>query len=1273
MIYLLTKYNCIAVSNIHLVEMILLVCAFVLFSLLNQIIIKHIHSKNTSSNIGIYYISIEIIVKCIWILFTMNEFCFIFCGSAVNILIVIGYNYQCPSVLVVLMILFISHVIHAYVATKVNKEWYISRKLRFSFVENDIAFIDVGYLQVHMNNDFNMHIANKNEYISSIFKDAEHEDIMQLLNEMNEINPQIKEKLLHIAKDKAKVREQLENLTNMIKENDNDMFYNSNKVILTKEQNESNIDASTIRFAKLTSNNNILHDGSSFVGDEPQLVHRESKSQTLNVVNNPSMLLNNMNYQQQQQTTSCSRDKMNSKDNLQQTTLSVNINKIAKKPSYNRNEFPLKAQTIIPKAKTVLPLKKISNFSITNKHADACININNTQCNGNNMNNNTNMIKEANLTAYEDDLLDNTTLLPILVEYTKSQPLPNNFDFIYLGKRKINLKEYSIDTTHNKIQSTSRTVFRSAVDNSPTYYTYYKVYFRLNFILNSLEFIFVDESKFQYENIFKMYSRQTSMYLHDFKNPLIAINEKIIEYRDALESLLLDCDDRDNPIANFQYGRDEIDDFNFLSVTSNDCLGMIKSYEDFARAFSEGTDVMRLNLSLFSLNDVTKYLTDWMNNKLAHSHTHNNLQFNIHTLSLPDNYYLYTDQLKLKRILINIISNSFKFTNDGSITLFITKEKIDNVSYMKFLIKDTGTGMDKETMKNLFNPYFSNNNDKRNKEGCGLGLILAMRMSKSIGLGIEVHSEVNKGTEMWFYCEEREKPLSITESSQMMHSLNNKKDDDNNVLTQSFDNNNNNNNKNNNGGVGSMNQSLLSSNLNKSSQRNQTKTTNNNTISNNNIHNHSINTSRCNPIKRNKTIKHSIRSCKTKSFVSKSRSSMYNPVIAPEQTVSTQLDANGHKNSLLISSHSLIDEDFYSVKRAFENSKLGSFASHFNKNKTKTTQKYKSPIPIKRSLSICDTTINDDYVMIINPNDKPVIPHHNQALRDISKSNTRSHSLIYTNGLNLVGLRRKSRRSLSPSPHQITINNNVNTRNSLILTNPNEDSSFSGLSMVKQEVAVSIEGKNYDHNVLSPTFHGNASGMNCNRIFSAYNYHKTKSHITSFAGSRNLIAKNESKPTVSYTTGSSNDNGASGLKKNHSFKKNLAVLVVDDDENFQKSYKRVIENLGVDDVTCINDGLDLLMMFLKSELNNYDVIIMDNFMTYVDGTEAVRIIKYMKDMGVGKKKIFDYTILQKIHIATSAQDLAMSCLEQMDCIEFVEKPISKEAMIKILKKCSVKQ
>jgi hypothetical protein len=163
--------------------------------------------------------------------------------------------------------------------------------LCFSFVENDVAFIDVGYLQVHMNNDYNMHIANKNEYINSIFKDAEHEDIMQLLNEMNEINPQIKEKLLHIAKDKAKEREQLESLTHMIKENENDLFF-SNKVLLTKGQNESNIDASTIRFAKLTSNNNMLHDGSSFVGDEPQLVHRESKSQTINIVNNPSLLLN---------------------------------------------------------------------------------------------------------------------------------------------------------------------------------------------------------------------------------------------------------------------------------------------------------------------------------------------------------------------------------------------------------------------------------------------------------------------------------------------------------------------------------------------------------------------------------------------------------------------------------------------------------------------------------------------------------------------------------------------------------------------------------------------------------------------------------------------------------------------------------------------------------------------------------------------------------------------------------------------------------------------
>ena len=197
--------------------------------------------------------------------------------------------------------------------------------------------------------------------------------------------------------------------------------------------------------------------------------------------------------------------------------------------------------------------------------------------------------------------------------------------------------------------------------------------------------------------------------------------------------------------------------------------------------------------------------------------------------------------------------------------------------------------------------------------------------------------------------------------------------------------------------------------------------------------------------------------------------------------------------------------------------------------------------------------------------------------------------------------------------------------------------------------------------------------MNCNKGLNVYNYHKTKSNIcSSNLNARSLISKKETLASACYTMGATSEHGGNGLKKVHSLGKNITVLVVDDDEHFQKSYKRVLESLGVDEVVCINDGLDLLVMFLKGELNNFDAIIMDNFMTFVDGTEAVRVIKNMKDMGVGKKNILDYGVLNKIHIATSAQDLAMSSLEELSCIEFVEKPIGKEAMERIVKKCCVK-
>ena len=1235
-LYILIKYNFIIVKNIHLIEMLLLSCSFVIFSSLNQTISSNINNASQ------YFISIEIIVKCMWIVFILNEFIFVLCGSVINILIVIGYNCKGSNnnnnniaILVAFVLLDCSHIVFAYFITRLNKEWFICRKMKVGLAEKECAFMDFGYIRVNANVNTNVSVSveEKNEYVNKIFVDCDNEDVMDLLMEISDMNPNIKEKLIEIAKEKEKeenkrnVYSSGNNNNNNSKERESDFqtnddlnFSNSNNNINQHSHNN----ASSIHFVNTSignhntnniKDNNSLHNDndnnneSSFVGELPQTIKSGAHSQILVTTTHKNNTFQTFYHAYTPSQTHHHLSKPIAKFN--KTALSVNLNnKHRNRPSYNLNfDFLNKPKSdLINKPKPLsphLPPPQQQEQPLTN--------------------------------PYEHILTDINTLLPLLTTYLKSLC---DFNFIYLGKRKINLKEYSPEPNQNTGIMTTRSVFRGAVENSPTDYTHYKIYLRYNPILNSIEFIFVDESKKEYENIFKTFSKQTSMYLHDFKNPLIAINEKIIEYKDVFESILLECGEQEdnnnnnnnNQIACFQYGQSEVDDFNFLSLTSNDCVGMIKSYEDFARAFSEGTEQMRLNLSFFPLGEVTKYLQDWMNMKIIHSHTHSELAFIINANSIPGNYYIYTDQLKLKRILINIISNSFKFTLSGSITLVISKENINCVPYLKFLIKDTGSGMNEVTLKNLFNPYCSNNDDKRNKEGCGLGLILAMRMSKSIGLGINVKSEVNKGTEMWFYCEERPKPLGLSkedeESSRRLGSLRKKEE-----YIVDMENNNN-----------------LSSGRNNNSN-----------------------------IKYNCSLKLSL------------RSSSQNPprikdLLPSSKTLSTLLNSRKmpNKHKLSINLHTTIHDDFLSMKRcSFENNKLP-LSRNCNKHPTRKSQymQHKQLLPLSQkslvSVDFCDTTINDDYIMAISPNDKPVIITNNNSLRLEPKSNSLicvSHNLP-NNSNNTVKSTLIQQRPIQ-ALHQITVNNNTinNYKQTLISGNANEESNISNLSIIKQEAAISIEGKNiYNNNILSQRFHAvNASGMNCNRGLNVYNYHKTKSNIcSSNLNARSLISKKETLASACFTMGATSELGGNGLKKVHSLGKNITVLVVDDDEHFQKSYKRVLESLGVDEVVCINDGLDLLVMFLKGELNNFDAIIMDNFMTFVDGTEAVKVIKNMKDMGVGKKNILDYGVLNKIHIATSAQDLAMSSLEELSCIEFVEKPIGKEAMERIVKKCCVK-
>ncbi len=124
------------------------------------------------------------------------------------------------------------------------------------------------------------------------------------------------------------------------------------------------------------------------------------------------------------------------------------------------------------------------------------------------------------------------------------------------------------------------------------------------------------------------------------------------------------------------------------------------------------------------------------------------LEFECHIRGHVDDYYI-SDEMKLKQILINILGNAVKFTEaPGRVTFLVEEEKRDSkYSYVRFVIKDTGIGMDPEYIPKIFDPFSQEVEGTSNKYGStGLGLAITKRIVDMMKGTIEVESAKNMGS-----------------------------------------------------------------------------------------------------------------------------------------------------------------------------------------------------------------------------------------------------------------------------------------------------------------------------------------------------------------------------------------------------------------------------------------------------------------------------------------------------------------------------------------------
>ena len=115
---------------------------------------------------------------------------------------------------------------------------------------------------------------------------------------------------------------------------------------------------------------------------------------------------------------------------------------------------------------------------------------------------------------------------------------------------------------------------------------------------------------------------------------------------------------------------------------------------------------------------------------------------------LPDPKVLYiTDREKLFAILINLVKNAIKFTNQGSIELGVGEKG----NYLEFYVKDTGIGIPKERQTAIFDRFIQADiADSETIQGAGLGLAIAKSYVEILGGSIWVESETDKGSTFYF-------------------------------------------------------------------------------------------------------------------------------------------------------------------------------------------------------------------------------------------------------------------------------------------------------------------------------------------------------------------------------------------------------------------------------------------------------------------------------------------------------------------------------------------
>jgi signal transduction histidine kinase len=235
---------------------------------------------------------------------------------------------------------------------------------------------------------------------------------------------------------------------------------------------------------------------------------------------------------------------------------------------------------------------------------------------------------------------------------------------------------------------------------------------------------------------------------HELKTPL----NSIIGYSRLLQ--------KDLTVNNLPGDRAELKSLGWLANVQREgkhLLVLIDEILDLAKSQAYKT---KLYPSLVNLTDFLADLVLFGRRKAREK----NLNFKFETVGqLPTN--IYVDEQRLRQVLLNLLNNALKFTDQGQINfqvgvidphdLFNSREVAasphrQSDTYLRFRVADTGIGIAHQDLQKIFQPFEQIDKYEFQEIGIGLGLSIGQQLVELMGGKLKVTSELGKGSNFWF-------------------------------------------------------------------------------------------------------------------------------------------------------------------------------------------------------------------------------------------------------------------------------------------------------------------------------------------------------------------------------------------------------------------------------------------------------------------------------------------------------------------------------------------